>query len=99
MQSNALSREVTNHASESRCSSPARQSRRLAVVEGISLWLAVLLFFALQSVVAEASVGGFLNEPDTAEAHHYVWHHFHPQGLDFPQDEGATVDRAGWLAR
>ncbi len=49
MQSNALSREVTNHTSESRCSGSARQSRRLAVVEGVSLWLAVLLFFAIQS--------------------------------------------------
>ncbi len=68
MQSNALSREVTNHTSESRCSGSSRQSRRLAIVEGISLWLAVLLFFAVQSVAAEATERG----EEGAGAFHFI---------------------------
>lgn len=71
MQSNALSREMTSRASETRCSGPARQSRWLAVVEGISLWLAVLLFFVLQSVVAEASEQEQRGQ-DSAGALHFI---------------------------
>ena len=96
MQSNALSRELNHHPHETRCSAATRKSRRLAVVEGISLWLAVLLFFALQSVVAEASEREERGQ-DGAGAFHFIDHESgrkHPATLlqtDYKVEVGGLI--------
>ncbi|MEX0605794.1 MAG: marine proteobacterial sortase target protein [Marinobacter sp.] len=71
MQSNAQSPGLSDHPFAIRSSVSARQARRIAVVEGISLWLAVLLFFAIQPVVADASERGERRE-EGAGAFHFI---------------------------